>query len=119
MVNYGNPIFEEFPTPPSHTQESVLLSCLLLNTILACARVLETHFDPLLQQLAYPLLQWLGDSDAGVSAYARGVIHSIATLCQYRYCNSALGVLASIIVLPYNFQKLHFCIFGRSVTVSC
>lgn len=65
-------------------QGNILHSCLLLNVILMCARVLEKMFDPLLQQLVYPLLQWLGDDDNSVSVYARGVVLSIVTLCHYR-----------------------------------
>jgi len=65
-------------------QDSALLSCLILDVLVVAAEVLGRGFAPLLQQLAYPLMHWLGDGDSSVASFARGAVDSIAHSCGYR-----------------------------------
>ena len=70
---------------PDHTPlNSDLYTYLLVNAIFTCVHVLETDFDPLLQQLLYPLMQNLGNRNVGVSDAAMATLEAICTFCGYK-----------------------------------
>ncbi len=60
-----------------------MVSCLLLNILRVASELLDGGFTPLLQQLVYALMHWLGDSN--VATFAEGVVNSVAISCKYRY----------------------------------
>lgn len=62
---------------------SDLFTFLFINTIHTCVHVLETNFDPLLQQLLYPLMQRLGDDNVGVVDAAMATLEAICLHCGY------------------------------------
>lgn len=62
---------------------SDLYTYLLVNTIFTCVHVLGVDFDPLLQQLLYPLMQHLGSRNVGVADAAMATLEAICTYCGY------------------------------------
>lgn len=67
-----------------HTpMNSELFTFLLINTIHTCVHVLEVNFDPLLQQLLYPLMQKLGDDCVGVADAAMATLEAVCLHCGY------------------------------------
>lgn len=69
--------------PPKSSLNSDLFTFLFINTIHTCVHVLERNFDPLLQQLLYPLMQRLGDDNVGVVSAAMATLEVICQQCGY------------------------------------
>lgn len=63
---------------------SDLLTFLFINLIHTCVHVLEANFDPLLQQLLYPLMQRLGDDNMGVVDAAMATLEGVCLHCGYK-----------------------------------
>ena len=62
-----------------------MFQCLLLNVVSVCATVLSHDFDPLMQLVAYPLLQCLGHGDPSIVAVASETLWSMTTVVGYGY----------------------------------
>jgi hypothetical protein len=63
---------------------SNLFIFLFINTVHTCVHVLGANFDPLLQQLLYPLMQRLGDDNMGVVDAAMATLEAVCQLCGYK-----------------------------------
>lgn len=65
------------------TSDSDLFTFLLVHTIFTCVHVLGVNFDPLLQQVIYPLMQKLGDRNVGVANAAMATLQAVCSHCGY------------------------------------
>lgn len=68
-----------------HTSKGCeLFTFLLINVIFTSVHLLKSTFDPLLQQLIYPLMQRLGDGNVDISETAKSTLLAVCVHCGYQ-----------------------------------
>ena len=71
------------PSSDHASPNSSLCAFLLIFVLFTSVHVLGATFDPLLQQLIYPLMQWLGDDNVSISNAAMATLLAISSHCDY------------------------------------
>lgn len=69
--------------PSNSSSKSDLFTFLFINIVHTSIHVLGKNFDPLLQQLLYPLMQRLGDDNVGVVDAAMATMEAVCLQCGY------------------------------------